>query len=112
MFLNTEMDAFVAVSVYVVVSAGVTFTLVPFTAPIPVRSSEVAPVTLHWSNEFCPGWTVGGDALRLLITGVGFVGNGAGEDAAAMATVADAHFVESTSLVAVTVAVPAFDGAV
>src|ERR1700691_705119 len=105
MFLNTEMDAFVAVSVYVVVSAGVTFILVPFTAPIPVRSSEVAPVTLHWSKELCPGWTVAGDALRLLITGVGFVGNG--EDAAAMATAADAHFVESTPLVAVTVAVPA-----
>jgi len=106
------MDAFVAVSVYVVVSAGVTFTLVPFTKPIGVRSSEAAPVTLHWSEELCPGWTVAGDALRLLISGVGFGGNGAADDAAAIATVADAHFVESMSLVAVTVAVPAFDGAV
>ena len=104
---DTDPDALLATSVYVVVSDGVSFTEVPLTAPTPLREREVAPLTVHCREEDCPASTVAGVALSLLITGAP-----AEEPAAITVIVADADFVESALLVAVTVPVPVVAGAV
>ena len=65
-----EPDAFVAVSVYVVVCTGVTRTEVPLTVPIPgAMLSEVAPLTDQFRVALCPAEMLEGDAAKLTITG-------------------------------------------
>ena len=121
--LVTEPPAFVAVSVYFVVFEGSTVEEIPVTAPTPVKLSEVAPVTVQVTFEDWPSLIVAGVALKLPITGgaglvvfgavgAGMDGGGEPADAAVTKIVADAFLVESVTLVAVRVAVPAVAPAV
>jgi hypothetical protein len=57
-----------AVRVYVVVSAGVISTLVPFTTPSPVMFRLAAPETSQVSSALCPAVIVSGNAVKALIT--------------------------------------------
>jgi len=104
--------------VYIVVFEGSTVEEVPVTAPTPLKLSEAAPVTLQPTIDDSPALIVAGVALKLLITGgaglvvFGAVGGGVdwgGEpaDAAITEIVTEAVLVESVTLVAVSVAVPA-----
>src|SRR5512140_3364316 len=62
----------VAVSVYFVVTAGVTSTQLPICAPTPwsMVSSEVL-VTVHASVAFSPAWMVSGVVVNEVISGSG-----------------------------------------
>lgn len=65
-----EPPALVAVSVYVVLAAGVSVTELPVTDPTPgAMLSVAAPVTDQLRVTFCPACTVAGEAVKLEITG-------------------------------------------
>jgi hypothetical protein len=65
--------AFVAVSTYVVVCAGVTARLVPVTAPTPLMLSDVAFATVQLSVVEAPAFIVAGVAINEEIVGAGVV---------------------------------------
>ena len=72
-------EAFVAVSMYVVVAEGVTVVLDPVTVPIPGSMAiETAPVTFHASVAEPPGASVDGDAVKDAMVGATPVGISAG----------------------------------
>ena len=65
-----DPNEFVADKVYVVVAEGVTLTEVPVTAPTPgLTIGPGDPVTAHLRVLDCPGLTVAGVAVKLVMVG-------------------------------------------